>query len=87
MEEKVYLFQDWSFYSNTIEKFKEWDKQGKILEKLRQQEVYTHTDSQWGFLIISLHKDKLLEIAEKRKQEEIQDCEFKLKQLKGIRFE
>lgn len=72
--ERVYIFQDWQFGSNSLEKFKEWDKEGKILEKLRKQDIYIHTDSQWGFLIISLDKEKLLKVANERKQKEIEEC-------------
>jgi len=87
MEEKIYLFQNWNFSSTILEKFKEWDVRGEKYKILKQQDIYVHTDSQWGFLIISLNKEKLLELAKERKQKQIEEYELKLNQLNNIKFE
>ncbi|MPM67861.1 hypothetical protein SDC9_114786 [bioreactor metagenome] len=84
--EQVYLFQNWEFGSNSLDEFNKWDKEGKVIGKLKQQDVYIHTDSQWGFLIISLNKEKLLAIAEERRQKQIEEYESKIKWLKRINF-
>jgi hypothetical protein len=73
-------------HKSKLEKFKEWDVRGEKYEILKQQEIYVHTDSQWGFLIMSLNKEKLLEVAGKRKQDKIEDYEAKLKELKQLNF-
>jgi hypothetical protein len=76
--EKIYLFQNWNIGVYTMEEFKDWDKKGEILEKLKKEDVYTHTDSQWGFLLISLDKAKLLEVAETRRQLRVQELQSEL---------
>ncbi|WP_252241554.1 hypothetical protein [Clostridium sp. ZBS18] len=84
--ERVYLFQNWEFGSESLDDFKKWDIRGEKYKILKQQDIYVHTDSQCGFLIMSLNKEKLLEVAEKRKQEKIKEYESKIEYIKGIEF-
>lgn len=84
--ERVYLFQNWNFGSETLDEFKKWDIGGNIYKKLKEQDIYVHTNSQWGFLIMSLNKEKLLEVAEKRKQGQIKEYESKIEYIKSIEF-
>lgn len=67
IDKKIYIFQNWKIFSQSIEEFNEWDVNCKILKELDRTDVYHHTDDNHdAFMMISFDKSRLVNIMKDR---------------------